>query len=155
MDQYEMEVVERQPQLALVIEFECQLELMPTEMPAQISLVYKFAKEHGAEINGQPFVRHSTLNSKLRTFHAGVPIRVAIPGTDSIKTISLPGGQVATTIHVGPHEMLEVAHRTLHSWVRDNDYQLVGGPWEVYLSDPMLEPDTSQFKTELFQAVKK
>lgn len=153
MDQYEMEVVEREAQPALVIEFDCQLEDMPSELSAKMNSVYQYAREHGAEVIGQPFVRHSTLNTNLRTFQAGIPIRIAIEGSETIKSITLPGGQVATTMHVGPHDSLDVGHRTLHSWVRDNDFKLVGGPWEVYLSDPMLEPDPSQHKTELFQAV--
>lgn len=155
MDQYTMEVEEREPQPVLMSSFRCDVAELSEKLSQMLQAVYQLARQRGAEVCGPPFVRHSTLNESTRDFQAGIPIRQPVEGSGSVVCDSLPGGMVAVTIHRGPHLELEKARRTLNSWVRDNDFRLVGGPWEVYLSDPMLEPDMSQWETQLLQAVTK
>lgn len=153
MDHYEMELVEQEPQPVLVVKFQGQLASLPQEISQALPAVFEYARQHSCEVCGPPFARHSTLNDDFREFWIGVPVRSEVEGNATVSCEHLPGGKIARTLHVGPHEQLEVARRTLNTWVRDNDLKLVDGPWEVYLTDPMLEPDMTRWETEMFQAV--
>lgn len=148
-----MQVEQRDPQSVLAMKFHCELDDLPQRTEKALATVYQYARQHKAEVCGPPFVRHSTLNLSERDFVVGVPVKSETPGDGTVIRQTLPGGSVATTTHVGPHEDLELARRTLITWARDNDLRLVGGPWEVYLSDPMLQPDVTQLETMLCQAV--
>ena len=61
---------------------------------------------------------------------------------------------MATTVHMGPYDRLPDAHDALHVWLRENARDSAGPQWEVYWTDPGLEPDPSKWKTELMWPIK-
>jgi len=44
----------------------------------------------------------------------------------------LPGGDVAMTVHRGPYEKLESAHRAVIEWCEAHGLALAGVRWEIY-----------------------
>ena len=48
----------------------------------------------------------------------------------------LPAGNWATTLHVGPYELLSVAYTALLEGVRERGHDAVGPVVETYLTDP-------------------
>ena len=71
-------------------------------------------------------------------------------GTDRIQAGELPGGTVATVIHKGPYEGLPQTWAALVEWISAQGLQPAGAPWEVYLTDPGAEPDSSKWRTQIF-----
>jgi effector-binding domain-containing protein len=45
---------------------------------------------------------------------------------------SLPGGEVAMTVHHGPYQDLGVSHKLVTDWCASNGRELAGPRWEVY-----------------------
>ena len=67
---------------------------------------------------------------------------------------SLPGGQAALLWHVGPYHELQRSHLRLTNWVAERGFEPNGGMWEVYWTDPGLEPDPSKWKTQIIWPTK-
>jgi effector-binding domain-containing protein len=44
----------------------------------------------------------------------------------------LPGGDVATTVHRGPYEELDSAHRAVLDWCEAQGLEAIGPRWEIY-----------------------
>ena len=63
----------------------------------------------------------------------------------------LPRGPVAVTTHIGPYDAMEPAYAALASWVSDRGGEPTGDAWEIYLSDPEQQPDSSMWRTEIVQ----
>jgi effector-binding domain-containing protein len=72
-----------------------------------------------------------------------------LPGEGRIISGTLPGGPVATTVHLGPYDKLPDAHDALHIWLEEHHKHSAGPQWELYWTDPGLEPDPNKWKTEL------
>ena len=53
----------------------------------------------------------------------------------------MPGGHVATTMHVGPYPGVGQAYTALQQWMTDNGRHPAGAPREVYLNEPGAVPD--------------
>jgi effector-binding domain-containing protein len=53
-----------------------------------------------------------------------------------IEAESLPGGEAATVLHVGPYDQVGEAYEALAAWLAGKGRQQEGQPWEVYLSMP-------------------
>ncbi|MEP6963766.1 MAG: GyrI-like domain-containing protein, partial [Acidobacteriota bacterium] len=68
---------------------------------------------------------------------------------------SLPGGSVATTMHLGPYEHLQDAYGALQQWMESEGFTPAGSPWESYVTDPGEHPDPKDWKTEVFWPVSK
>src|SRR5207253_6100413 len=60
----------------------------------------------------------------------------------------LPGGPVATTMHVGPYEQLSDAYAAIEQWIEAERLAKSGAPWECYINDPSEHPDPKDWKTE-------
>ena len=58
--------------------------------------------------------------------------------------------RAAKVVHLGSYENLNAPHYALSEWITENDKQMAGAPWEVYLKDLNNEPDTSKWITEIY-----
>jgi effector-binding domain-containing protein len=74
---------------------------------------------------------------------AGFPSSAPVRAVDAVEPSSLPGGMVATTIHVGSYRTISLAYEALQAWLEPHGYRAVGAPWESYLERPgAAEPRT-------------
>lgn len=117
--------------------------------------VFQHAQEHGIEIVGRPFVRYLDANPEMMTFEPGMPVSPGrAPDTAAreeagLALESLPGGTVATTIHVGSYETLPEAYAAIERWMASEGKAAAGAPWESYLTDPSTVPDPAEWRTEV------
>ena len=65
----------------------------------------------------------------------------------------LPGGRVASIVHIGPFDGLEQTYGLMHRWLAELGLQPTGPLWEVYWSDPEAEPDPATWRTEIFAPI--
>ena len=100
---------------------------------------------------GPPFSRFHRFDAGRFAVEAGFPVASVIDASGDVRASSLPGGRVARTMHVGPYDEMEPAYEALASWVRAEGGELVGDAWEIYYSDPQVEPDPKSWRTEIVQ----
>ena len=115
--------------------------------------VAKVLAHQGVQPVGPPFSRFHRLDAGRFAVEAGFPVASVIDASGDVRasSLSLPGGRVARTVHVGPYEEMEPAYAALTSWVREQGGEPLGDAWEVYFSDPQLEPDPTAWRTEVVQ----
>ena len=113
----------------------------------------RFIENSGAKVAGPCFARYRLLGDPDGDFEieAGFPLMGPAAGEGEIVASTLPGGDVAVTMHVGPYETMEAAYSAIKAWVKDHDGQPAGPAWEVYYSDPAAEPDSANWRTEIYQ----
>jgi effector-binding domain-containing protein len=74
-----------------------------------------------------------------------------IRGKGRIKSGTLPGGEVVSTVHVGAYDHLPDAGAALAAWAEAHGRAATGPNWELYVTDPGVEPDPTQWKTEVIK----
>jgi effector-binding domain-containing protein len=84
---------------------------------------------------GPPFGVYRIENGEFDVA-AGFPASGVIRNQDSVESITLPGGTVAVTTHVGPYSTIGEAYDALITWVSSQGYVAAGDPWESYLDGP-------------------
>jgi DNA-binding transcriptional MerR regulator len=96
-----------------------------------------------------------------------VPLKFAIPGTDSIRVIELQRiAQAACVVHKGSYGSLYQAYNALLGWIESNGFRMTGPIREVYLSysadglgfdlpPTYLADEPGQFVTELQLEIEK
>ena len=70
---------------------------------------------------GPPTARYVSFGPGLITIEAGMPIVGPAKGSEGIMFGSLVGGSVASTIHKGPNDSLNLGHEAIQKWMTDND----------------------------------
>lgn len=155
LDAYQIEVVHCAPQAALIIKYRSTETTAAADLEVRLPEVFALARKLKIQTTGPAFSWFSDRNGPEFEVRAGMPIlateQIAAPLGSDLEVCHLPGGSAFSLTHVGPYDGLAIAHRTLASWAREQDVDLLGGPWEVYRSDPILNPEQARWRTQLFQ----
>lgn len=116
--------------------------------------IQEYISKQGANMAGYPMAITLAWDSLSWDFEAAIPIDKAIKGNDKIQVKPSYAGKVIYLSYMGPYEKTYVAYTELESYKKEKGYTDNGGPWEVYVTDPTTEPDTSKWVTEIYFPVK-
>lgn len=124
-------------------------EAIADALGAMFQSVFQYATAQGIPFAGPPTARYPSFGPGLITLEAGMPIAGQAEGEGDIELGSLAGGEVATTIHKGPYDNLNLGHEAIQEWLAENDEKASGAPWETYLTDPGEVPEPADWLTEI------
>jgi effector-binding domain-containing protein len=134
---------------ALVVRTRVTRDQIRDALADALTAAWIHAEANGVTPSGPPFTRYTSLEDGTVSLEAGVQLSRAVPGGHGIIATELPGGEVATTIHMGPYGRLWAAYEALTYWMENAGRKAAGEPWEYYLTDPRDEPDSSKWRTEV------
>ena len=100
---------------------------------------------------GPPFARYHRHQDGQFDVEAGFPVEQAIKPDGEVRPSSLPGGPAAVVRYVGPYDGMQPVYGALASWVSERGNEPAGDPWEVYFSEPSVEPDPATWRTQIVQ----
>lgn len=86
---------------------------------------------------GPPFARYHMAGDEWDVV-AGFPTSGPVAPVGRVKPGTLPGGTVATTMHVGSYEGLAGAYQAATDWIEAEGLTVTGDPWEFYLDPPQV-----------------
>lgn len=87
---------------------------------------------------------------------AGNDTEFAIPIEETVKgTKELPGSLCAKSVLKGPYPELTSVYANLMEWTKEEGYELIDSPYEVYITDPNQVTDPEDIVTEVYFPVKK
>ncbi len=100
-----------------------------------LALVHDRAAMRGWELAGRPLARYRHTGTEVEV-EAGFPVVRPVDPSGQVLPSRLPAGPMVTALHVGPREQVTAAYAAAHAWMEENQFELVGTPWECYLDDP-------------------
>jgi effector-binding domain-containing protein len=148
---YRVELHRVEPQPILGIEVRIAIAEIPSVLGQLFEETWQCAAARGTEPTGMPLVWYLEppgADGSVR-FFAALPVSRPVTGEGRVEARELPGGEAATTVHLGPYERLEAAYAAIAQWATDNGRQLRPDVWEVYQTDPAQEPDSAKWRTEV------
>ena len=146
----DVEIQTLEPQPALTIRFRVPSEKIAEKLGDVLPAVFNYAVNNALG-PGLPFARYHEFGSGTIDAEAGLSIETPDEGEGDICATELPGGSTAVTMHMGPYELLKDTHASLIAWAEKHGRKPKGGHWEVYITDPVEEPDSTQWKTKIYQ----
>ncbi|MBN1200202.1 MAG: GyrI-like domain-containing protein [Bacteroidales bacterium] len=120
------------------------------------SEIYRFIKLNRLAPKGHPFAIYHSWDSvtQFSVFDIGIAVENAKGGKGRIRLEEIPAQKVLMADYHGPYEKTEFVYRALDKYVAQEGLVITGGPWEVYVTDPMLEPDTAKWNTQILFPIK-
>jgi effector-binding domain-containing protein len=116
--------------------------------------IQAYIAKNGAKMAGAPMAITIAWDSLSWDFEAALPINKEIKGNDHIQIKKSFEGKVLFVEYKGSYEKTYQAYMDLEQYKKSKGYSDAGGPWEVYVTDPGTEPDTSKWITEIYFPVK-
>jgi effector-binding domain-containing protein len=107
---------------------------------AALSSIYSEVIAYLSRIGLTPleaFARYTIHDGGTRVgMEAGFSTTGPVQPEGRIEAGSLPGGEAATVLHVGPYDQVGDAYEAVEAWLKEKGREPAGHPWEVYLSMP-------------------
>jgi effector-binding domain-containing protein len=153
----EPEITERSAQPYVAIAASVTIATLGTDVPPLNGEVFRWLAARGIAPAGPPFWRYTVVDmDRGLEVEAGVTVASPAAGEDGrVLAGVLPAGRYVTMRHVGPPESLGDATAGLLSWAQaqgltfDTDGTRWGCRLEIYLTDPVAQPDRTKWETEL------
>jgi effector-binding domain-containing protein len=154
----EVEAVTRQQQPAVAVRTIVPMAQLDVGalFGAALGRLFPYLGQHGLAPAGAPYARYAEFGPERADVEIGVPL--AEPATrlpplaadGEIGSTELPGGEVATYLHVGPYPDLGQAYQAVEAWLAESGRTAGGAPWESYVVGPdQVDQDESRLETRV------
>ncbi len=114
------------------------------------TIVAYLDQQHAYHSHPAMLLLHSRYAIDVET---AVQLSTAQPGNEQVSTRTLPGGFIASTVHIGDDLSIGQAYAALYRWVKENAYQVIDPPRLVRLQRTE-HMDPGQYVTEVQLPVK-
>lgn len=130
------------------------MEMVSSKMAQSYGSIMAFMGQNGFEIDSYPIAIYHTWTPEEATFTCG--IRVDSETTDltsNIKRGTIASGLAIKSVYIGDYAGGEAPHIDIDNYINFAGYEMIGPPWEEYVTDPEVEPDTSKWITNVYYPV--
>jgi effector-binding domain-containing protein len=103
---------------------------------------------------GPPFAMYHNMDMNDLDVEAGFPVARALPTRGEIQANTLPAGEIATCVHVGPYDQVERTYKALLSFIGEQGRVPASPPYEFYLNGPADTP-AEKLLTKVVMPVRK
>ena len=136
-----MEIKDMKEKLALMIRKVTPVQNMPYVLGTCYGEIIQYVNEIGAKEPIESFVIYHNMDMSNLEIDVGFTVPERIPDKGHIKMSAIRAGKYATALHEGPYETLENTYNELSTFVNEKGYEVENWVYEVYLNNPMDNPD--------------
>lgn len=147
------EVVTRSEQPTAVLHDVVAIKDLPQFFGRAFGQVVGAMQAQGLTPTEAPFALYLGIPGETVEVEVGFVVPKPLTPTGDVRGGTLPGGRCVHGVHVGPYERMAATYDELRQWAAARNLTLGERMWEVYLSDPRLEPDPERWRTEIFWPV--
>jgi effector-binding domain-containing protein len=145
----EIEFMTLPPQRTAAVRERVPIAELPEFFSRAFERVSTELRRQGVEPSGPPYGYYHGMPDAAVDVEAGYPVRTVVGAHDGVAPATLPGGEVAQAVHVGPFDTLAVTYAEVADAVQAAGRHPAEGMWESYLTDPAAEPDASTWRTRV------
>jgi effector-binding domain-containing protein len=119
----------------------------------------KFMQANKIKEAGHPFaiyLKYDTV-TKFSVMDMGIPVEKGTKsdkGKGRIKIENMPAQNAVMAYYFGPYEKTGPTYNALHQYCKEAGKVIAGGPWEIYVTDPMVEKDPMKVETDIVFPIK-
>jgi len=113
-----------------------------------------YMKKNGLNAAGSPFGIYYKFTKDTVDMAPGIPTDKLGKDDGDIKAMDMKAQNAIKVRYVGPYSKIKGVYDALGSYIKEHNKQVTGASWEVYISDPMTEKDSTKLITEVYFPVK-
>jgi effector-binding domain-containing protein len=126
---YTIEITRVDPEPTAAFQARVAPANLASQIPKLFDEVYAFLRTSSIQHFGLNVMLYESEDSKVE---AAVKVAESFASTGSVICSSTPGGNVATTTHIGEYSELGAANKAIRTWCEESGIELTGRSWEAY-----------------------
>ncbi len=107
----------------------------------------------GLSMAGAPFAIYDSYDLNTVALQAGILINKPGQTVDRVVYTELPETKAIKADFYGPYTGLHDANQAMQTWLKTNKYKVSGSCWEVYVTDPLTEKDSTKILTQIYYPI--
>ena len=141
--------------VAIAIKGEWPNEKLNSKILKTFFKLSRHLKANNMDITDPPFVIYHTSNKEDHTIlECAIPISEKIIELDNMKIIELPASKTIMATHFGHYNTVKTTSDALQHYINENKIEVTGSRFEIYITDPMQEPDSRKWETKVYYPIK-
>jgi effector-binding domain-containing protein len=150
---WEVETLTTSPATAMSIRMTTNMSEISQKLGEAYGKIMESMKKQNLHQSGPVFAIYHKWSESEIEMEPGITVDKAGKDDGDVKPLELKAVKVMKLDYYGDYPGTEKAHYFLDEWAKKNNVNIVGAPWEEYVTDPMSEPDTSKWLTRIFYPV--
>lgn len=114
----------------------------------------KVLQQAKVQLAGHPFCLYPAFSETSMDMVCALPVPSGAKLPAKYAVATTPGGKAVKAVHTGAYEDLQQTHDEVNQYIKMKQLKEAGAPWEVYVTDPMVEKDTAKWVTEIYYPIK-
>ncbi len=153
---YDIKVTTVEPAEIMTIRRTCTLDSIGPYLGAMYSEINAAMQKQGIKQTGPVFAIYHVYEPPQKIdMEAGVPVDKKGKNSGNVSAKEFLKTNAVTVDYYGAYdEGMKAAHDQIHEFIKTNGKEMCGPPWEVYVSDPMVEKDPTKVLTKIYYPVK-
>jgi len=145
------EVVQLPSQTVITMRDTTTLEGIPGTLGTIFQKVMEYITSKKIEPAGHPLAIWHVFDVATNKVivEAGMPVSGSAKAGAGMKVTKL-AGKAAKVSYFGNYKDMAPTYQAFREWLIANNLAVAGPPWEVYVTDPMTEKDTSKWQTDIY-----
>lgn len=132
----------------------CSVANIGPKLGALYGEIYQSLASQGMMPVSQPFARyirfpHQAGDEDKVVLQAGAFMETDIATEGRIQLGYSTTGKTAQASHFGAYETSDITHGEMHSYCAKNNLTAIGSAYEIYLTDPGMEPNQANWETRI------
>lgn len=128
-----------------------EMENISQTMGNNFGKIMSYLNGKNLKMKGAPMSLYPEMTDEQLTMINAIPVDGEISSDDpDIQYGTTGGGSVVKAVHRGDYRLLPATYAEVTQYIADHDLQQTGAPYEVYVTDPGVVRDTSEWVTEVY-----
>jgi effector-binding domain-containing protein/uncharacterized protein YndB with AHSA1/START domain len=141
--------------LSVTMKDECPMNKLSSKMMEMYPELMNFLNKNNLDISGPPFaLYHESDKEGYTILQCGLPIKSKVEGNDNISFLEIVPTKTIMASHFGHYNTVNITYKNILEYIKSNELEITGVPWEMYITDPMQEPDQSKWETKVYFPIK-
>lgn len=129
------------------------LEKIAIDIALSYQKIGKFMIANNLQQNGPVCAFYHGYSNDRIDMECAIPVDKEAKSDAEVHVNKFPAQNAVELDYYGPYMGTSTAHAFINKWISDHHKKISGSPWEVYVTDPMVEKDTAKWLTKVYYPV--
>jgi effector-binding domain-containing protein len=151
-DPPKLQITQMPEKAVLAVIDSCNWSDIEKKMGQMFGEIMDVQKKTKCEFAGAPMSRYLKWDeaNKFTVFENCVPVDREVKGQGRVQYKILPATRALMGTHFGAYDKTMYLYTAMDEYIKENNLVETGGPTEEYVTDPMSEPDTAKWQTNVY-----
>lgn len=150
---WEVSVIQSTDLQIMAVKVTCKPNEISMQLGESYGKIDETMMKQGLKQSGPVLAIYESFSAEKVVMEPAIPVDKPGKTDGNIIARELPSVQVMKLDYYGDYIETEKAHIFMDEWARKNGKTITGAPWEEYVTDPMVEKDTTKWLTRIYYPI--